>query len=201
MKYWLAVILVLYVFNTYAQTVSWDDPQSDLVVFLQIDEEDYKDHPHRKSKKFDVVESDLKHQKEILHIIDKTLRKYPIEVINENFDKLYVYDQFDKGNDLMGTYIGRHGFFFAVPYLDNGLIDSLDFERLLHHEFSHRITLFNIKKLDYKNWKINNQLKYGEIKSYNRDFNPELYNKGFLYKYAVLNKWEDLASFCENIFI
>lgn len=33
------------------------------------------------------------------------------------------------------------------------------------------------------------------------EFDSALYSEGFIYSYALTNKWEDFASFAENIFI
>lgn len=183
------------------QTVLWQDSLSNTKIYLQVDENDYDEHPHRTSGKFDVIESAPQFHPEILSIVNKALRKYTTPILNEHIQQLYVYDQFDKGDNMEGTYLGRHGFFFAVRYLPDGTIDTLEFERLIHHEFSHRLLMFEPKPFDFKSWKAQNSINYGSIKSFNRVFNPELYSKGFINKYAVSNKHEDFASFAENIFI
>ena len=184
-----------------AQSIYWQDSLSEITVYFHIDENEYGEHPHRTSKAYDVIELEERYHPAITSLIKKAYSKYPAKLLKENIDKVYVYDQFDEGKSTMGKYIGRHGFFYAVPFLENGSIDSLDFERLIHHELSHRLHMFNYKPFDYKSWKNCNALKYGAIKSYNQDFDEDLHKKGFLYKYAVLNKWEDFASFAENIFI
>lgn len=204
MNYIRILLLILVSTNalpSLAQTKLWQDSLSNAVVYLQIDEEDYKNHRHRTASGYDVIESDPQFHDVIIRTTYKTLRKYPSAVLIKHVHKLYMYDQFDKGDEMMGVYRARHGFLFAVPYLDNGEVDTLDLERVIHHEVSHRLLMFEGKHLDLKDWKKNNTLKYGEIKSYNRDFAPDLYPKGFINKYAVLNKFEDFAAFAENIFI
>jgi len=197
----MSIFLSLFGYQLIAQTILWEDSLSSATVYFKIDESEFKEHPHRTSPKFDVVETRIEKRSEILHIVKKALRKYTPGVLNENIEKIYVYDQFDKGNRWMGTYLGRHGFFFAVPYKLSGDVDTLNFERLIHHEFSHRLFMFNLKYFDNKGWKANNELRYGKIKSYNRNYMPELYSKGFLHEYGVLNRLEDFTSFAENIFI
>lgn len=201
MKILMSIFLSLFGYQLIAQTILWKDSLSSATVYFRIDESEFKEHRHRTSPKFDVIESSPSRHKEILYVINTALRKYPPSVLNENIEKVYVYDQFDKGNKWMGTYLGRHGFFFAVPYKSNGDVDTLNFERVIHHEFSHRLFMFNLKYFDNKSWKANNGLKYGEIKSYDRHYKPELYSKAFLHEYAVLNRLEDFTSFAENMFI
>lgn len=198
----MTLLFVSFISNhLWSQTIAWEDSLSTAIVYLSIDERDYSDHPHRTSPAYDVVESDPKYHGGILQVVNKTLRKYPTAVLNRHVENMYIYDQFDKGDDLDGTYRGRHGFFYCVIYLPDGQIDTLETERLLHHEISHRLHMFEGKGFDMKAWKQNNALKYGDIKSYNRDFAPDLYDKGFINKYAVINKFEDFASFAENMFI
>lgn len=200
----LLVFLIFYIFLRFllqAQSVVWQDSLSKAMVHFHIDENEYKAHPHRTSKAYEVIELDNIYYPVIISILKKAYRKYPTQLLKENVDNVYIYKQFDEGRATMGKYIGKHGFFYAVPFLENGNVDSLDFERLIHHELSHRIHIFNYKHFDFKSWKNCNLLKYRTIKSFNRNFNPDLYKKGFLYKYAILNKWEDFASFAENIFI
>lgn len=186
---------------THAQTKMWQDSLSNAVVYLQIDRQDYHRHPHRTAAGYEVIESQEDFHDVILRTTHATLRKYPTRVLNEHVNKLYMYDQFDKGDELMGVYRGRHGFLFAVPYLENGQVDTLDLERVIHHEISHRLLMFEGQYFELKAWKNNNGLRYGKIKSFNRAFAPELYAKGFLNKFAVMNKFEDFAAFAENIFI
>ncbi|GEM_PF-2571082 len=195
------LVLVVITQWVYAQTICWQDSLSKAKVYLSIAEQDYKYHPHRTGRAFEVIESAPEFHETILRIANKSLRKYSNELLNNHVDRLYIYDQFDRGNDLMGLYRGRHGLLFAIPYLENGQIDTLDLERVIHHEISHRLLMFEGKYFDLKSWKQINRLNYGSIKSYNRDFDPELYDKGFLNKYGVMNKYEDMASFAENIFI
>ena len=204
MKYLVSTAILVIGLSTtllQAQTIKWEDSLSQATVYLHIDVEDFKEHPHRSSAAYDVIETPAEFHETILSITNKTLRKYPSDVLNRHVEKLYLYDQFDKGNDLMGVYRGKHGFLFAIPYLDNGHVDTLDLERVIHHEISHRLQMFEGKGFDLKSWKENNTLKYGEIKSYDRDFAPDLYDKGFINQYAVMNKFEDFAAFAENIFI
>ena len=182
-----------------AQNITWTDSINKITLYFHIDESQLKNHPHRTSKAFEVIETSPNNHAIIQSVFQKTISKYPKSIVDQNKDKFYVYDQYIEGNGMMGTYLGRHGFFFTIPYLDNGQVDTIDFERLIHHEFSHRIFIFNIKHFAFKNWKTNNKFKYGDIKSYDRKLNSDLYPKGFLHKYAVLNKWEDFASFAEFI--
>ena len=58
-----------------------------------------------------------------------------------------------------------------------------------------------MKLFDSDTWKKNNELNYGAIKSYDRRFDADLHPKGFLHKYAVINKLEDFISFAELIFM
>ena len=104
----------------------------------------------------------------------------------------------------MGTYIGRHGFFFAVRYLEQEILDTLELERVIHHEISHRLILFNAQNFDFSSWEENNKMSYGtsyESKLKILEFDPKLYPQGFLYSYGLTNKWEDFATFAENLFL
>ncbi len=183
-----------------AQTFSWTDSLSGAIVYLHIDKSEFKNHKHRSSSKFEIKESSEKYYQEIISTFQKAIRKYPTRIIEENVKQVYIYDQFDKNGAMMGTYIGRHGFFFTPTY-EQGILDTLALEKVIHHEISHRLHIFNMKLFDFGAWKKNNGLKYGDIKSYDRRFNPELYSKGFLHEYAVTNKLEDFTSFAEHIFM
>ncbi|MEQ8927726.1 MAG: hypothetical protein RLO81_18055 [Fulvivirga sp.] len=200
-KYLIAYLLIVFCVDIQAQTISWQDSSSNSVVYLHIDEADFKEHKHRTSPKFDVIEAPSKHHQAILATMSTALRKYPIEVINEHFEKMYVYEEFDKKRIAMGIYLGRHGFFFAVRYKDDGSIDTEILERLIHHEFSHRLFMFENKGFDDKAWTANNSLKYGEIKSYQQNLDSDLFDKGYIYKYSVMNKLEDFSTFAENLFV
>ncbi|QSE96077.1 putative zinc-binding metallopeptidase [Fulvivirga lutea] len=201
-KYLIAYLLIIFCVDILqAQTISWQDSSSNAVVYLHIDEADFKEHKHRTSGKFDVIETHPKYHQTVLATINKALRKYPASVINEHFTTIYVYDEFDKKRIMMGTYLGRHGFFFAVKYMEDGSVNTEMLERLIHHEFSHRLFLFESKGFDDKAWTANNTLKYGDIKSYRQNLETELFDKGFIYKYSVMNKLEDFSTFAENLFV
>jgi len=200
MRYLLILFFYTACSHLQAQTISWTDSLSGAIVYLHIDKSELKHHKHRSSSKFEIKEISEKCYKLVISTFQKAIRKYPTRIIEENVDRVYIYDQFDKNDAMMGTYIGRHGFFFKPRY-EQSILDTLALERVIHHEISHRLHIFNMKLFDYDAWKKNNDLKYGEIKSFDQKFNPELYSKGFLHKYAVMNKLEDFTSFAEHIFI
>jgi hypothetical protein len=200
MKYLLIVFFGITANFLPAQTVSWTDSLSGATVYLHIDQDDFKHHKHRKSAQFTVTETSEVYHQSIISVFQKAIRKYPVSIIKENVERVYIYDQFDKEDAMMGTYIGRHGFFFKPKYID-GVMDTTTLEYVIHHEISHRLHIFNMKLFDFGAWKMHNDLSYGEIKSFDRRFNPDLYTKGFLHKYAVMNKLEDFTSFAEHIFM
>lgn len=200
MRHLLILFFCIICTSLQAQTFSWTDSLSGAIVYLHIDQADYKNHKHRSSSKFEIKETSEKYYNSIISTFQKAIRKYPVKIIDENVDQVYIYDQFDKNDAMMGTYIGRHGFFFKPTY-EQGILDTVALERVIHHEISHRLHIFNMKLFDLGAWKSNNDLRYGEIKSFDRRFDPELYSKGFLHKYAVLNKLEDFTSFAEHIFM
>lgn len=196
------VLLFLICGTVPAQTIYWDYPKAEATVYFHIEEVDYKQHKHRKSKEFDIRETDPANYDKIKEIVSRALDKYPSQVLNDNVEKIYVYDHFKKGFD--GEYIGRHGFFFAVKYDDKGGLDELNFERVIHHELAHRLNMWNTRLLDLNTWKVNNELNYGAKYESNLkwlEFDKNLFSRGFLYSWALTNKLEDFASFGENIFI
>lgn len=196
-------IIYLFSHTLNAQTIVWEDSLTDAKIYFKIASEDFEFHKHRTSPAFEIIESDEKYHDAIIKTFLKALRKYPNHLLNEHVGTIYVYDQFYKDHGALGTYIGRHGFFFEVNYIGAN-IDSHGLERVIHHEISHRLQMFNPKLFDNKAWKRNNLMKYGApygSKLKIQEFDSALFVKGFLQSYGLTNKFEDFSTFAENIFI
>jgi hypothetical protein len=144
-----------------------------------------------------------------LKIVKKALLKYPVDVLKQNLNKVYVmYDIEFYGVGYGGTYNGSD-----VYITNQGLSNDYDdifVEQLFHAEFS-SILFHNYKKyFDKFAWKEANDpdAEYGEggyeaIKSGvdSEEFKEEINELGFLTQYGMSDMENDFNSFAKNIFI
>jgi hypothetical protein len=138
-------------------------------------------------------------------LLKQAMSKYPSQVIRDNLNTIYVFDELTLSNQKIGGTIAP-----STVYLVNNGTSDFEFEKSFHHEFAH-LLFFNYQSLfDANKWIENNSddFLYGKSgfdvmlagKS-SKKYDYDLYKKGFLYEYAMADIYEDFASIAENIFV
>ena len=126
MKLLFLLVLISSGITLQAQTLFLTDSESGATVYLHIDESNFKNHKHRRSSWFGVRETSEEYHDVIINTFRKAVGKYPSRIIRENVEQVYIYDQFDEEDAMMGAYVGRHGYFFKPKY-DQGVLDTVTF--------------------------------------------------------------------------
>lgn len=146
-------------------------------------------------------------------VMGKALKKYPDILLSENLTKLYVLGYLECfGVPYGGTASPYNG---GLVYIVNGGLemgyDNYWLEQTFHSEFSHVLyeKYTNLFKED--EWKNNNPEDFEyfydfgaealQSETASLEFDPKLYEKGFLFQYAQATLEEDMASIAENLFL
>lgn len=143
--------------------------------------------------------------------VSSALQKYPVDVITDNLDKIYILRQINfYGVDYAGTY-SDDKLFMANSGVDKGYTLSF-LEQSFHHEFSSILYWNYSEYFDKDAWLGANEngdsIYFDElggagamISGQDSDYFDEYYHEmGFLYEYATSSFENDLNSFAENLF-
>ncbi len=150
---------------------------------------------------------DKEQEKRSLRIIKKALSKYPVKIIKNNIQKIYILKTIEFYGQGFGATYSNDIVYIANSGIHLGYSDYY-IEKSFHHEFSSILLQNYPEYFDKSKWKSNNKIGYGKggvqaLKDSEDEQTIETkYNeKGFLHQYAVSDIENDFNSFAENLFV
>jgi hypothetical protein len=154
----------------------------------------------------------LKNDSEIkrtISIIEKALKKYPVNILSKNITKIYIVERIMFYDVDYGATSSYDKVYITDKGKTAGYSDEY-IEQAFHHEFNHLLFFKYPQNFNEAAWESCNPVgfKYGKggadaIKegSDSEAFSEKVNKEGFLNIYSKSSLKEDLAEFVQNIFL
>jgi hypothetical protein len=209
MKNTLALLVVglLLLGTSYPRDV-YIDERTSTEVFFTVPEKVFPGHWYGPRINAEVEPLSRSERQRMIGILQHAFSKYPDQVLRDNLSRIYLFRTMKfYGVPYGGT--NAAGTVYMSDDESNPIFSDRFIENVFHHEFSSVLKRAYLRRFKTNSWESANPSSFsygsggvdamlnGEA---SMDFDPELFDRGFLSKYSQASLEEDINVCAQNLF-